>query len=54
MFRNSIERKNAPEKNLNFDGYNFWLGKLDRAGGDFVSAEMVKAFITSDEYRARF
>jgi hypothetical protein len=44
----------APEANLNFDGYNFWLGKLNSFGGDFVRAEMVKAFISSDEYRARF
>jgi hypothetical protein len=35
-------------------GYAFWLGKLNQFGGDFVSAEMVLAFITSPEYRARF
>ena len=35
-------------------GYDFWLKKLEDFGGDFVRAEMVKAFITSDEYRARF
>jgi hypothetical protein len=44
----------SPEKNLNFDGYNFWLSKLEEFHGNFVAAEMVKAFITSDEYRARF
>jgi hypothetical protein len=38
----------------NFSGYNFWLNKLNAAGGDFVSSEMVKAFITSAEYRHRF
>jgi hypothetical protein len=38
----------------NFDGYRFWLGKLNQFGGDFVRAEMVKAFIASDEYRSRF
>ncbi|HYH85647.1 MAG TPA: carboxypeptidase regulatory-like domain-containing protein [Pyrinomonadaceae bacterium] len=37
-----------------FSGYNFWLGKLDEFNGDFVKAEMVKAFITSTEYRQRF
>jgi hypothetical protein len=41
-----------PDKN--FSGYSFWLGKLNEFGGDFVRAEMVKAFISSDEYRARF
>ncbi len=36
----------------NFGGYNFWLTKLDQFNG--VQAEMVKAFITSTEYRQRF
>jgi len=35
----------------NFDGYNFWLTKLNQFNGDFVRAEMVKAFISSSEYR---
>ena len=35
-------------------GYNFWLAKLNQFNGDFVKAEMVKAFITSTEYRKRF
>jgi hypothetical protein len=38
----------------NFAGYNFWLSKLDQFGGDFVRAEMVKAFLSSNEYRQRF
>ncbi|HEX8352073.1 MAG TPA: Calx-beta domain-containing protein [Pyrinomonadaceae bacterium] len=38
----------------NFDGYNFWLSKLNQFGGHFINAEMVKAFINSDEYRKRF
>jgi hypothetical protein len=38
----------------NFDGYNFWLGKLNQFNGNFIEAEMVKAFITSTEYRQRF
>ncbi|HEX8146392.1 MAG TPA: Calx-beta domain-containing protein [Pyrinomonadaceae bacterium] len=37
-----------------FDGYNFWLGKLNEFNGNYIAAEMVKAFITSDEYRKRF
>ena len=36
------------------DGYHFWLSKLNAFGGDFVRAEMVKAFLSSDEYRRRF
>ena len=35
-------------------GYAFWLGKLNQFGGSFVNAEMVLAFISSPEYRARF
>ena len=44
----------VPQSNLNFDGWNFWLSKLDQFGGDFVRAEMVKAFLDSTEYRQRF
>jgi choice-of-anchor B domain-containing protein len=36
------------------EGYNHWLTKLNQFGGDAVAAEMVKAFITSIEYRQRF
>jgi hypothetical protein len=35
-------------------GYQFWLNKLNQFAGNFERAEMVKAFINSDEYRARF
>jgi len=35
-------------------GYNFWLTKLNQFNGNFIEAEMVKAFITSPEYRQRF
>ncbi|HUS10977.1 MAG TPA: Calx-beta domain-containing protein [Pyrinomonadaceae bacterium] len=35
-------------------GYDFWLHKLDQFNGNFVNAEMVKAFIVSLEYQARF
>jgi hypothetical protein len=42
----------APDNN--FGGYNFWLAKLEQFGGDYRRAEMVKAFITSEEYRKRF
>jgi choice-of-anchor B domain-containing protein len=36
------------------DGYNFWLGKLNQFNGNYVEAEMVKAFLSSIEYRQRF
>ena len=43
-----------PEPGLDFGGYNFWLTKLNDFGGNFVKAEMVKAFLSSSEYRQRF
>ena len=42
----------APDND--FHGYNFWLDKLNQFNGDFVAAEMVKAFINSKEYKQRF
>jgi hypothetical protein len=36
------------------EGFNFWLAKLNRFNGDYRRAEMVKAFLSSTEYRARF
>ncbi len=35
-------------------GFTFWLNKLNSFGGDFRAAEMVKAFLSSSEYRQRF
>ncbi len=42
----------APD--TSFVGYDFWLNKLNQFNGNFVAAEMVKAFISSGEYRQRF
>ena len=42
----------APDNN--FDGYSFWLDKLNQFNGNFINAEMVKAFLESSEYRLRF
>ncbi len=41
-----------PDNNLN--GFNFWLAKLNQFNGNFIQAEMVKAFLNSTEYRSRF
>jgi len=49
MQRNPDE---APDTDL--VGYYFWLNKLEEFGGDFRRAEMVKSFLVSSEYRARF
>jgi hypothetical protein len=42
----------APDADLS--GYDFWLNKLNQFGGNYIKAEMVKAFIISTEYRQRF
>jgi hypothetical protein len=42
----------APD--ADFGGYFFWLNKLEQFDGNFVQAEMVKAFIDSVEYLRRF
>jgi hypothetical protein len=42
----------APDSDMS--GYDFWLTKLNQFGGNYVDAEMVRAFIVSLEYRQRF
>jgi hypothetical protein len=37
-----------------YTGYDFWLTKLDQFNGNFVNADLVKAFIVSTEYRSQF
>jgi N-acetylneuraminic acid mutarotase len=44
----------SPEATLDFQGYKFWLNKLNTFDGNFIDAEMVKAFLSSSEYRQRF
>jgi hypothetical protein len=44
---------NDPPDN-NFNGYDFWVNKLNQFNGDFLQSEMVKAFLNSSEYRQRF
>jgi hypothetical protein len=36
------------------NGFNFWLTKLNSFNSNFLDAELVKAFISSSEYRQRF
>jgi subtilisin family serine protease len=42
----------APD--TDFTGYNFWLAKLNQFNGNFINAELVKAFLSAGEYRQRF
>ncbi|MDQ3804392.1 MAG: PQQ-dependent sugar dehydrogenase [Acidobacteriota bacterium] len=49
-----LRRNPDDPPDANFDGWRFWLAKLEDNGGDFRRAEMVRAFIVSIEYRRRF
>ena len=44
----------APENTLDYTGFDFWLTKLNQFNGNYINAEMVKAFLSSIEYRQRF
>ena len=44
----------APESTLDYTGYEFWLTKLNQFNGNYINAEMVRAFLSSTEYRQRF
>lgn len=49
-----LQRNPHDPPDADLAGYNFWLRKLEQFGGDYRQAEMVKAFISSIEYRQRF
>ena len=49
-----LRRNPDDPQDTNHTGYDFWLTKLNQFNGNFINAEMVKAFITSIEYRGRF
>ena len=49
-----LRRNPNDPQDTDHTGYDFWLTKLNQFNGNFVNAEMVKAFITSGEYRHRF
>jgi hypothetical protein len=49
-----LRRNPNDPPDVDFGGYNFWLNKLNSFSGNYINAEMVKAFISSLEYRQRF
>ena len=49
-----LRRNPDDPPDTNFGGWKFWLDKLNQFNGNFIQAEMVKAFISSIEYRQRF
>jgi len=54
QFFGYLRRNPNDPQDTDYSGYKFWLDKLNQFNGNFVEAEMVKAFITSSEYRHRF
>jgi hypothetical protein len=49
-----LRRNPNDPQDTDYSGFDFWLQKLNQFNGDYVQAEMVKAFISSGEYRQRF
>jgi hypothetical protein len=49
-----LRRNPNDPQDTDYTGYDFWLTKLTEHNGNYIEAEMVKAFLDSTEYRARF
>ena len=49
-----LRRNPDDPPDADFSGFNFWLSKLNQFNGNYVQAEMVKAFLSATEYRQRF
>jgi hypothetical protein len=49
-----LRRNPDDPPDTDFEGYDYWLNKLNQFNGNFERAEMVRAFINSLEYRQRF
>src|SRR5205823_6770910 len=54
QFFGYLRRDPNSSPDTDYTGYDFWLTKLNQFNGNFQNAEMVKAFISSSEYRQRF
>ncbi len=53
QFFGYLRRNPNDPQDSDYTGFDFWLTKLNQFNGNFVNADMVKAFITSGEYRQR-
>jgi hypothetical protein len=49
-----LRRNPNDPQDTDYTGYDFWLTKLNQFNGNYITSEMVKAFISSIEYRQRF
>jgi hypothetical protein len=54
QFFGYLRRNPDDPPDTNFNGFLFWLDKLNQFNGNWEQAEMVKAFIQSIEYNSRF
>jgi hypothetical protein len=54
QFFGYLRRNPNDPQDSDYTGFDFWLSKLNQFNGNFVNADMVKAFITSGEYHQRF
>ena len=54
QFFGYLRRNPNDPQDTDYTGYDFWLTKLNQFNGNYINAEMVKAFINSGEYRQRF
>ena len=54
QYHGYLRRNPTDAPNTDDTGYQFWLGKLNEFHGNYIQAEMVKAFLDSIEYQNRF
>src|SRR4029079_10770160 len=54
QFFGYLRRNPNDPQDSDYTGYDFWLTKLNQFNGNFIEAEMVKAFLSSTEYRQSF
>jgi photosystem II stability/assembly factor-like uncharacterized protein len=54
QFYGYLRRNPDDPQDVDFRGWKFWLDKLNQFNGNYVNAEMVRAFLDSIEYTERF
>jgi hypothetical protein len=54
QFFGYLRRNPNDAPDTDYTGFDFWLTKLNQFNGNYIKAEMVKAFMSATEYRQRF
>ena len=49
LFGRELRRNPNDPQDTDYTGYDFWLTKLNQSNGNFILAEMIKAFLSSIE-----